>query len=344
MEKEGTLFPIKDALLYVKDRGRYGQGATYFKAKNPEFGATFTYYLKDVPKTLKSIRQEKEKELFKEGKPIPQPSNEELRKEENEVDPYLNFVIVDEFDNPVRKLTKAAKKGIHRDVWDLRYQSASPFSEKTKFDPKAKPRSSTLVMPGKYKVSLSLVSRDGEKQIVSPVEFNVVPLFNSMPESPERKELVAFQKKANELARTITGTEKYLNDLIDKVGKLKQAIITTPDAPAELLTDANRIALELDQLYLKFNRESKFPSTEENPPSPNTINERLGVLRWTHWRSTEPITAKEKDAYNILMAEFPSIYERIKDISRIDITNLENRLERAGAPFTPGRLPDFKMK
>ena len=344
MEKEGTLFPIKDALLYVKDRGRYGQGATYFKAKNPEFGATFTYYLKDVPKTLKSIRQEKEKELFKEGKPIPQPSNEELRKEENEVEPYLNFVIVDEFDNPVRKLTKAAKKGIHRDVWDLRYQSASPFSEKTKFDPKAKPRSSTLVMPGKYKVSLSLVSRDGEKQIVSPVEFNVVPLFNSMPESPERKELVAFQKKANELARTITGTEKYLNDLIDKVGKLKQAIITTPDAPAELLTDANRIALELDQLYLKFNRESKFPSTEENPPSPNTINERLGVLRWTHWRSTEPITAKEKDAYNILMAEFPSIYERIKDISRIDITNLENRLERAGAPFTPGRLPDFKMK
>ena len=64
---------------------------TYFKAENPEFGATFTYYLKEVPKTLKAIRQEKEKELFKEGKPIPQPSNEELRKEKNEVDPYLNL-------------------------------------------------------------------------------------------------------------------------------------------------------------------------------------------------------------------------------------------------------------
>ena len=95
----------------------------------------------------------------------------------------------------------------------------NPLSDKDKFDPKAKPRSSTLVMPGKYKVTLSLVSREGEKQIGSPVEFNVVPLFNSMPESPERKELVAFQQKANELARTITGTEKYLNDLIDKVGK-----------------------------------------------------------------------------------------------------------------------------
>ena len=44
------------------------------------------------------------------------------------------------------------------------------------------------------------------------------------------------------------------------------------------------------------------------------------------------------------MAEFPSIYERIKDISRIDMPNLERKLEQAGAPYTPGRLPDFKMK
>jgi len=342
LKKDHLLFPIKDALLYVHSRGRYGQGSNYFKAKNPEFGATFSYYLKEIPKTLIKIRQEKEKELFKEGKPIPQPSNEELRKEQNEIDPYLTFLISDENNNMIRKITKAPKKGIQREVWDLRYQSLGPISEKDKFDPKAKPKSSTLVSPGEYKVSVFLVTRDGEKQISGDQSFNVVPLNGSLL-SQYRKELVDFQKKANELYRIIVGTESFLKDLIQKVSKVKQAIITTPSATSELLVKADRIALELDKLSLKFTRESKYPSAEENPPSSNTINERLSVLRWTHWRSTEPITAREKMVYDILVEEFPPIHDRIKKISEIDLENLEKKLESFRAPYTPGRLPDLKL-
>lgn len=342
--KEGFLFPIKDAKLYVQSRGRYGQGSNYFKADNPEFGATFTYFLKEVPKTLKSIRHDKEKALFKEGKQIPQPSNEELRLEKNEVDPYLIFVIKDQKNNVVRKLTTGACKGIQRVVWDLRHQSLNPLSEKDKFNPKAKPQSSTLVMPGQYNVSMILVTRDGEQQISESVFFNVVPLKKTKVNLVNNDELFTFQEKANELARTISGTERYLNGLIEKVDNLKQSILTTPDATIELLKDANRIALELDDLYLMFNRESKYPSMEENPPSHNTINERLSVLRWTHWRSTEPITEKEKRNYNILMKEFPPVHERIKQISEIDIVNLEKKLESLGAPYTPGRLPVLKQE
>jgi hypothetical protein len=65
LEKESHIFPIKDALMYVQKEGRYGQGSTFFKAPNPEFGATITYYIKDVPKTLKAERQAKEKNYSK---------------------------------------------------------------------------------------------------------------------------------------------------------------------------------------------------------------------------------------------------------------------------------------
>jgi len=201
-----------------------------------------------------------------------------------------------------------------------------------------------MVMPGKYHVALYLTTREGEKQLSKSVSFNVIPLYNALPPSPEREGLVTFQQKANELARTITGTEKYLNELIKKVDKLKQAIIVTPEAPSDLLSDANRIAEELDGIYLKFNRDSNFPSEEENPPSPSTINERLSVLRWTHYRSTEPITKKEKTVYDILTTEFPPVYKRIKDLGNIDIPNLEKKLENSSAPYTPGRLPDLKIK
>lgn len=343
-EKESILFPVKDARLFIKSSSRYGQGSNYYKAKNPEFGATFTYFLREVPKTLKQIRQKKEKELFKDGKPIPQLSDVDLRKEKNEVDPYLIFTITDENDNVIRKLTKAAKKGIQREVWDLRYQSTSPITEKAKFDPKAKPKSSTLVLTGKYKVAMSLISRDGEKQLSELVEFNVVPLDKSIPRTSETEELIAFQRKAGELTRTISGTESFLKDLISKVDKIKLAIITTPTVGSDVLVDANRIAQELDDLSLRFTRESKSPSSEENAPSQHTINERLSVLRWAHWRSTEPITEKENSVYDILLNEFPPIYERIKEISKIDIFNLEKKLENSGAPYTPRRLPELKLK
>jgi photosystem II stability/assembly factor-like uncharacterized protein len=344
LNKESILFPVKDAMLYVQGRARYGQGSNYYKANNPEFGATFTYFIKEVPKTLNEIRRDKEKELFKESKPIPQPSDEELRRERNEVAPYIQFTIFDENKTVVRKLTEQAKKGINRISWDLRYQSINPISEKDKFDPKAKPKSSTLVMPGNYSVYFSIITIEGEKKLSDTLEFKVVPLNKPLPVSPEREELVAFQVKANELSRTIIGTESYLRELIDKIDKLKQTIISTPLAPTDLLSDANRIALELDEISLRFTRESLYPSTEENPPSLNTINERLSVLRWTHFRSTEPITQREKTAYDILIEEFPPLYERIRQLSEIDIINLEKKLEGFGAVKTPGRLPELNFR
>jgi len=64
LEKDAYLFPVKDSKMYNQTRGFDNQGSAYFKAPNPDFGATFTYFVKEVPKTAKAIRQEKEKALF----------------------------------------------------------------------------------------------------------------------------------------------------------------------------------------------------------------------------------------------------------------------------------------
>ncbi len=343
VKEESKLFNIQEAKWYVENRGRYGQGSTYYKANNPEFGAVFTYYLKEVPKTLKEIRKEKEKELFKDGKSIPQISNEDLRVEKKEIAPYLVFTIFDESDNIIRKLIKPVKSGINREVWDLRYPSSNPLTEKDKFDPATKPKSSTLVLPGKYKVSISLVARNVEKALSNKMEFNVVPIDQNLPKPSTRNDLLAFQVEANELARTINGTESYLKELISKVEKMKLAIIATANAPTTILNEAERIEKELDNLSLLFTRESSSPSVEETPPSQMTINERLNVLRWTNWRSTEGLTNKEKVSYQVLKEEFPVVYEQIKIIAERDIKNMEKELEALKSPWTPGRLPELNL-
>ncbi len=73
--------------MYVQTDGKDAQGSTYYFSKNPAYGATFTYYFNDSLKTLKEMRHDKENNLFKEKKPIPQPTVEELRAEENELAP-----------------------------------------------------------------------------------------------------------------------------------------------------------------------------------------------------------------------------------------------------------------
>lgn len=344
IDSEAHIFPIKDALMYVPSFTLGALGSSYYAASNPEFGATFTYYIKEVPKTLKQIRKEKEKELFKDGKPIPQPSNEELQKEDLELSPYLIFTIFDEAGQVVRKLTKSASKGIQRLTWDMRYQSTSPVSVSEKFDPTSKTQSGTLALPGKYKVSFSLVTRDGMKELVSPVEFNCVTLRNTTLPADSREELVLFQKKATSLARTVQGTHRFINELTKRVDNLKQVILNTPDALFEMMTRANNISDKLNELLLNFERKSKFPSTEENPPSPVTINERLRTLAYTHWRSTSNLTKNEQVAYDVLAEDFPPILARVKNIYEVDIKKLEADLEKIAAPWTPGRVPELEVK
>jgi photosystem II stability/assembly factor-like uncharacterized protein len=344
LDKDAHIFPVKNALMYIPTVGRYGQGASYFKAPNPDFGAAFTYYLKEVPKTLLQLRTEKEKDLFKEGKPIYQPNDEEIRSEQNEIKPYLIFTIKDVTGNIVRKLTKEASKGINRISWNLEYYDPSPVIGKDKFNPAAEVHSSTLALPGKYSVSMALVTREGVKDLAGPVLFNVVSLNNTTIPVVNRDELVAFQRQAFEMLREVKGTESLLKEMTKWVTDIKFALNETPTAPVTLMNKTENISKELEILILKFNRNSDRPSSEENPPSPVTFNERLNVLAYTHNRSTSNITKNERNAYSALVSEFPPVLERIKSIYNVDLKILQSDLEKFNAPWTPGRIPEFKLK
>ena len=342
LNKEAHIFPIKDALMYHQSGGRYGQGETYFKADNPEYGAVFSYFIKDVPKTLKQIRKEKEKELFKDSKPIPQPSNEELIAEKMEKSPYLIFTIKDNEGLVVRKLTTSASKGVNRINWDLRYESVYPQKTVDEFNPTNKARSSTLALPGNYNVSLSIVTREGIKEIAGPVNFTAKALENTSLPAADRNELVAFQKNANELTRSILGAEVFVEDLMKRTETLKQVILKTPEADYSYIENANSISSRLKEISLKFNRDSKYPSAEENPPANPTFMDRLGILSYTHWRSTSNITNNERNAYKILVEEFPPTLNELRNILSLEIKPLEEKLEKLKAPYSEGRIPQFE--
>ena len=342
LENEAYIFPIKDALMYIQKGGYYGQGSMYYTSDNPPFGATFTCYLKEVPKTLKQERKEKEKKLIKDKQPLPMPTLDELRAEEDELAPYLVLNIYDEQGNLIRKMTERPSKGIKRFTWNLRYPGSQPVSLKNeKFDPLNEGWDMNYALPGKYKVEMVMVHRGESKVMAGPVEFNAVVLENTTLPAEDREALVAFEKKMAKLSMAINGAEEAANDMKEQVQYIMQAIQRTPALPDSMLKQAKEIDLRLDDILWKMNGQEPKASDEENIPAPPPLFDRLNAMVYAHWGSSSGITKTQEEMYDILAEEFPPILAELKTIQEKDIKALQEELDKAGAPWTPGRLPEW---
>ena len=76
----------------------------------------------------------------------------------------------------------------------------------------------------------------------------------------------------------------------------------------------------------------------ETAPS---ISSRLFYITGALWNTTAAPTNTQISSYEIAAAEFTPVYNEIKAIS-VEIKKLEDMLEKNGAPYTPGRLPEWK--
>jgi photosystem II stability/assembly factor-like uncharacterized protein len=342
LEKEGYIFPVRDSRMYVQSAGFDNQGSTYFKSPNPEFGATFTYYLKEVPKTAREIRKEKEKILFEKGDPIPQPSIADLDAESKEIKPYLIFTIKDESNNIVKRLYKAASKGVNRIVWNFTYESISPVTV-TKYDPIAGPAgrrggSGIQAMPGKYEVSMALFAGGEIKDLTGPEQFICTPLGLSSFVTTDQKDKYAWIDEASDYSRDIYSTMSYTAELVNKINAVMQAIHQTPMATPDMMHEAERIDNELDKIMFAFNGPEAKASEEELPPMDMPLSKRLGEMASASYGTSGDISIIAREQLDIIKSEFPSLLERVKKTGE-DLQKLDKQLDAVKAPWTPGRVP-----
>jgi photosystem II stability/assembly factor-like uncharacterized protein len=335
--KAAFIFPIKDALLYIENSNKDQLGATYYKAANPPYGATFTYYLKESPKTLKELRKEKEEKLFKDSKPIPQPTIAQLRNEENEVPPYLSFIITDESGEIVRRLNTSPAAGINRISWNLRYTALNSV-DIDKYSPGETP-SGILAPPGNYTVALTVTYRDTLKELVQPSPFVVKPLNNDFSPSALN---ISFYKKVAKLENIMDGTYNKINGLKNEVNSIMEALQrSTKNTQKELLLAA-AINKKLDELLFAFDGKKMGASDEETPPTQVTLWQRLGKISWATWVNTSEPTKEQYNAYDILITDFGKVYDDTKKIIETDLPELYKTCSNLELPSTPGKLPEWK--
>ena len=137
--------------------GTGSQGASHYAAPNPEFGATFTYYIKDVPTSVKAARQKAEADAKEKGVDITYQTYAQFVAEDNYEDAYILFVIRDAAGNEINKIKTNASSGVNRITWDLRYPTTNPLQlQQGEVCRYSNLDVGPIVLPGMYSVELYL--------------------------------------------------------------------------------------------------------------------------------------------------------------------------------------------
>jgi len=337
-QNKAYLFPVKDALQYTQTHKKYGQGDTDYYGKNPPYGAIFRYYLKEKPLSTAETRKKKDKELFKKGEKIPQPSQKDLRNEQLEEPSYVLFTIYDEQGNVVKKLTAKPGTGIQQINWKLQYDNPFPVDRKLKeFDPFKKDNFGIPVLPGTYKVSMALYDKGKYEVLTQPVSFKVKRLKNTSFEPMSEQEYKAYFTDLQKTLKNLSATKNQLADLKKRIVLLKQTALKTANVNPELMQKIQDAEKQYNELSYTMYGVEPIASYEELPPHKLPLNKRFSEIAWRHIDSTDPITQTEKEQLNIIKSELQSFTTKMHNFEKQKVKPIENQMDILGASWTPGR-------
>ncbi|MBA4071827.1 MAG: glycosyl hydrolase [Gemmatimonas sp.] len=342
--KAAGVEPVRRTWLYVPTqnyggRGKSFQGENFFTADNPPYGAVITYYLPDALKTKQAKRVEAEKAAEKAGKPISYPSNEELKAEAREEAPTVIVTISDSTGAPIRTLTNPVGKGFQRVAWDLRLAATTlarpraPGGEGEGEGGGGGP-SGPYVVPGTYSVSVAhrvdgVVTPIGAAQTVEVLNDPVGTV--TMADHAARARLMTRQQ---ELQRQVSGALELATATRARLDAMQRAADQAPAVTASVQIDV-RAAIKVIEGVLEALRGDAILAGR-NEATPPSISSRVSV---DMGRTLGPPTNTMVRDLDIAESQFTSQRAALRVLVQETIPKLEAALEKAGAPYTPGRLP-----
>lgn len=255
------------------------------------------------------------------------------------------FTILDASGKAVRQITGPVGKGINRVTWDLR-EPATNLPRPTppglealeEFGP---PQTGPLGMPGAYKVQMAKRIGGVLTPLGEPVPFKVVAEGTNAMNDADFKILSEFQQKVTRLQRAVTGASENIDATRTPMAAMRTAIDLTPGA-LKLRADLKGLEDRLSALRLAISGDSFAASQYEDRVS--SLSERIRSVAGNMRQSTTRPAQLWVDNYNLTAREFEKELEKLRVLLEVDLKKFEKELDAAGAPATPGRLPEFKAK
>jgi hypothetical protein len=180
--------------------------------------------------------------------------------------------------------------------------------------------------------------------VVTPLggsqSFDTVPLGTATLAAADKAALLAFQQKTARLQRGVLGAVKAAGEAQNRLSHIKKAIADTPQANPGLIDQANSLEAQLEDIQVELSGDKVVSSRSERTPM--SITSRVNRIVGGQWTSTAAPTQTNRDAYDIASEEFAGVLANLRVLIGEDLVELEQDLEAAGGPWTPGRLPNWQ--
>ena len=330
-QQEAILFDTRKAYWYsqISDiNSSYGDQE--YIAKNPAYGATFTYYLRDSYETLGEKRKKKEKKMAKDGQDIPFPGWDALEEERRQEKPKIVLTVKDKDGNIVKTIDAKAKKGVNRTTWDLTYNSKNivrlnpPKQQNNFFGP-----SGISVTPGTYTVTLSKMIDGITTELAGPQNFEVVRMLEPAIPGASYDEFATFKAEYETFQQNLSQSNMVLSKAQKRVKAMRRAYSRADQQPAELSNQLYTLANTLDDLDTQLNGiKSKNEIGANQAPSPSDVRFISRIALGT----THGPTGNHIKAFNVAKKQLTQLKAKIMN-AKDEIPALEQQLQTIGAPI-----------
>ncbi len=329
MKKEASLFPVRKTWWYIPRSGSGNIAAGEYVAKNPDFGAEFTYYLAQSYPTLKSIRQKKEKALTKANKGIDFPGWDALEKERNQQAAVIWLSIKNADGQVIRKIKAPARKGLNRVAWDLRYANNRAIDPDRQAQAGRWYRGGYFAVPGTYSVSLSKEVDGQVSPLAGPISFEVVALQQPTLKGASKEEYLAYMQSVSKLQSAYAKLNNQMNDGVKRLKALHTALDRAAIEPGDLNTKLYQLEAEFQKLDLSVNGyKTKDEIGEKNRPSV------IGFIRFASQGLSSSYGPTKMHRENLKLAGqmLDKLQLKIDNLVNVKLPELEKQIEKAGAP------------
>ncbi|MEO1417703.1 MAG: glycosyl hydrolase [Bacteroidota bacterium] len=329
MAQEAILFQPRKAYWYSPKSVVSSQGGAKYVAKNPKFGANFTYYLKEGLTTAMADRKKNERKM--KDQDVPFPGWEALEAEKNQEKPKVQLVIKDMEGNVVRRVKGRTSAGMHRINWDLRYDGKN--MERLEASRSRRSWGGYPVTPGKYTATLTKVVDGKVSQLGEPVEVEVVPLRKGALEGASYDEMIAFRKDLQSFQEDLSSSAYMLKESMNKVKAMQRALNRSDREAPELVATLHDAKMQLMAMDMRLNGNSiKGEVGEKTPPTPRS-RMYMGYRALT---TTYGPTKMHKEMVALGQKELAGIQEEMEAMIKDLMPKLEEAMQDAGAPMIEG--------
>ncbi|HEY3130762.1 MAG TPA: glycosyl hydrolase [Acidobacteriota bacterium] len=374
LESQSLLFPVRDALLYslTASHPAGAQAERFFAAKNPEFGALISYYLKE---DLQAVRKKQKKSGPEDAPPeahrgskasISKPDStaseqtkgqenmsapkessadaqrsdaenagrSEARSEDDEEKPIVSIAILDATGRAIRKLEGPTTAGLHRVTWDLAYPPSIVGPAPA---PGAEEQEGRRLRPrGGAKVlpGTFQVRLEIDGKEAGSTSFQVTTEgLRTMP-IEERAQFTDFLRQVTEAEGAEYGSLQTANRLQEELNLADRAIAMAPAAPPSLQKRVREL-IQTDKKIIQALRGKEKPE-ENDPPSISGRISGIGAELRLSGSAPTDTQRRELDRARLMLGEELKI---LRGLVEKDIPELNHQMDAAGVNWTPGRVP-----